>query len=256
LEVQTDPGLLLRHLPASWRSRAEVAAALGLILTANGGCSKHAPKERSLPGSVSAIVAPLFEHGEGRGSIGCIAVSPPAFLSEEEALQIIREELCKAGLRLSQTDVPVAGVAVPVWGELPKVRTEWVTGKTTYSGPSEYKPAWGMTRPFRADLASDDGTFLIEFVSERDARDLDQGFSTALRLDTKACAKRTGEAFRDSAKAGMLGLMYDPAVLQDRSKVSIWKLGRAAQQAKAESKRLLRLQVLDFVNWLKAQGAI
>ncbi|MGD9128680.1 MAG: hypothetical protein PVH19_14990, partial [Planctomycetia bacterium] len=48
------------------------------------------------------IVAPLFEHGEGRGAAGCVVVSPPVFLSEEEAMQIIKEELGKHGIKLDK----------------------------------------------------------------------------------------------------------------------------------------------------------
>ncbi|MCZ7584672.1 MAG: hypothetical protein M5R36_15785 [Deltaproteobacteria bacterium] len=46
----------------------------------------------------SAIVAPVFEHGEGRGSIGCVMVNGPVFLSEEEALAVIKTALEKRGL--------------------------------------------------------------------------------------------------------------------------------------------------------------
>ena len=46
-------------------------------------------------------VAPIFKHGEGRGATGCIVVSPPVFLSEEEALQIVKEELAKHGVQLA-----------------------------------------------------------------------------------------------------------------------------------------------------------
>ena len=41
-------------------------------------------------------VAPIFEHGEGRLATGCIVITPPVFLSEEEGMQILREEFAKA----------------------------------------------------------------------------------------------------------------------------------------------------------------
>ncbi|HBO43451.1 MAG TPA: hypothetical protein DD670_05880, partial [Planctomycetaceae bacterium] len=47
------------------------------------------------------VVAPVFEHGEGSGSTGCIVMTPPVFLSEEEAMQIIKDELAKHGIALS-----------------------------------------------------------------------------------------------------------------------------------------------------------
>ena len=41
----------------------------------------------------SVLVAPIFEHGKGRGATGCIVIAPPVFLSEEDARQAIEEEL-------------------------------------------------------------------------------------------------------------------------------------------------------------------
>ena len=46
------------------------------------------------------VVAPIFEHGSGHGYTGCIAVAPPSFLSEEEAMQVIKYELAKHGVKL------------------------------------------------------------------------------------------------------------------------------------------------------------
>ncbi len=45
-------------------------------------------------------VAPIFEHGEGRGATGCVVIVPPVFLSEEEALQIANEELAQHRIQL------------------------------------------------------------------------------------------------------------------------------------------------------------
>jgi hypothetical protein len=47
------------------------------------------------------VVAPIFKHGDGRGTTGCMVITPPVFLSEEEALQIVKEELAKNGVQLA-----------------------------------------------------------------------------------------------------------------------------------------------------------
>src|SRR5690606_34641768 len=65
----------------------------GSLVFAQSGGSGELP-------SGETVVAPIFEHGEGRGSIGCSAVVPPAFLSEEEGMQILGEELAKHGIAL------------------------------------------------------------------------------------------------------------------------------------------------------------
>jgi len=53
-------------------------------------------------GAEPGLVAVVFPHGEGRGSFGCMMVTPPAFLSEEEARQVIREELESLGILLTE----------------------------------------------------------------------------------------------------------------------------------------------------------
>jgi hypothetical protein len=59
-----------------------------------------------------AIVAPIFERGEGRGADGCMVMSPPVFLSEEAALQVIREEMAVKGVQLRTNQTTLAGVTV------------------------------------------------------------------------------------------------------------------------------------------------
>ena len=66
--------------------------------TARLSAADSSPKGGPNPTQTNAvaIVAPIFQHGEGRGATGCIVMSPPVFLSEEEALLVVREELGKS----------------------------------------------------------------------------------------------------------------------------------------------------------------
>jgi hypothetical protein len=61
----------------------------------------------SAPGNVraNAKVAPIFEYGAGRAGDGCVVVNPPVFLSEQDAMQVIREELKKSGVVLGDEKV-------------------------------------------------------------------------------------------------------------------------------------------------------
>ena len=71
LDVLAMPGLLAKHQPPAWVRNAEIAGAAGLFLTANAaGCAKPTPPP--LAANAPAIVAPIFEHGEGRASEGCV----------------------------------------------------------------------------------------------------------------------------------------------------------------------------------------
>ena len=95
--VREDPALLAREVPARWQRRSAVvaaltAAALGTASAARQGASANRP------------AAVVFEHGEGKGSYGCVSVAPPAFLSEEEARQVVVSELSAAGVKLAAGD--------------------------------------------------------------------------------------------------------------------------------------------------------
>ena len=61
----------------------------------------------------SALVAPVFHHGDGVGAYGCIVVSPPVFLSEEEARDVIEDELEKFGLKFKPDAFKVDGITIP-----------------------------------------------------------------------------------------------------------------------------------------------
>ncbi len=93
-----DPKPVERSRPPAYPTRREVlAGAATFVLTGLTECSfcfAAAEGER-------VSVAPIFEHGEGRGATGCVVISPPVFLSEEEALQIVKEELAKHGVKLA-----------------------------------------------------------------------------------------------------------------------------------------------------------
>src|SRR5512137_2050774 len=113
LEIAARPALLHRHQPPAWRKWPELTGAAGLFLladTARLSAADASPKGSPNPAQTNAvaIVAPIFQHGEGRGSTGCIVMSPPVFLSEEEALQVIREEMATRGVQLgtNQTTLP------------------------------------------------------------------------------------------------------------------------------------------------------
>ena len=82
-----EPKPVKRGRPPAYPTRREVlagAASLGLVnLTGLRLVLAESGEQR-------ISVTPIFEHGTGRGATGCIVVSSPVFLSEEEAMQVIR----------------------------------------------------------------------------------------------------------------------------------------------------------------------
>jgi len=269
-----------------------MAGLLSVFLAVNGtGCSKDQPAGSSarpagndLAGK-AAIVAPIFEHGEGRGATGCVVVNPPVFLSEEEALQVITEELQQAGLHFSQRDVPMEDVSIPLRIEVRK--EDWVTGRDGLTA----KPARTQTRSLNLDLVDSTRFVAVEFVSQSDHResrtnhdDTDDTMTTlrsssVQEYDFKDTAAWIAKYAGEQGRGLRLGIFYDPIAwpkpASDSAQPSgltetqdLAELFRAAvhehdrigrmtsEERLAESKRLLRLQVKDFADWLKGQGVI
>jgi len=266
LDVLADPDLLRQHVPPAWLSRKEMAGLLGVFLAVNGGgCSKEPssgpstrPAGNDLVGK-AAIVAPIFEHGDGRGATGCVVVNPPVFLSEEEALQVITEELTQAGLTFSERNARMEGVSIP-----PRKREsqqDWVSGRRKMS----LVPMTEKSKPLALDMKDPVRSVAIEFVSAPDYTSLGGPDSqlTVQSYDFKDVVKWVGKQVSEQGHGLRVALFYDPVTqpafdaTKHRDAVSRWvELGAAEALSKTESKRLLRQQVKDFVDWLKGQGVI
>jgi len=107
-KVMEHPSIL-KTVPGRWKGNIRVGITLTYLLSMTMvGCSQqHVGNNPSGEQEVNIIdkednrdsetqsvprVAPIFIHGDGRGSFGCVSVAPPAFLSEEEAFDVIHEE--------------------------------------------------------------------------------------------------------------------------------------------------------------------
>jgi hypothetical protein len=265
-EVVRDPELLRRHVPSAWKKSAQVTAALSILLAA--GCRNDAGSKAQ----TAANVAPLFEHGEGRGSDGCVVVTPPRFLSEQEALGLISDELAKAGLSMSQLHV----------------KMEPITISNKH-----------VSAPLTVDLVDPQKKVAIVCVTSDKYFELggDYSESTVQRYDCRKVAERVGMDIRAANNAPKMfyGLFYDPIVRAKdpesreygppvgqwmesfkrdpnwsqaelekqvetlaKQGVSEWTRRReqAAKDTWDEAQKLLRAQVRDFIEWLKGQGAI
>ncbi|MCL1856524.1 MAG: hypothetical protein FWF84_02635 [Kiritimatiellaeota bacterium] len=128
---------LLNRLPQRWGKNGSIASLVGtgiLIHIAGTGRGEETatqdvtvniiePVERDGSAvtreTVRAIpatrVAPILEEAlakDGRGGFGCVAISAPVFLSENEALDLIQSELKKAGLEM-HNKVDIDGLPIP-----------------------------------------------------------------------------------------------------------------------------------------------
>ncbi|MCX6922331.1 MAG: hypothetical protein NT154_03815 [Verrucomicrobia bacterium] len=304
LEVAARPGLLQRHQPPAWRNWPELTGAVGLFLLADTArlAAADSPAKNGktkAPSQAVAVVAPIFQHGAGRGATGCIVMAPPVFLSEEEALQVIREEMAAKGVQLGTNQTTVAGITLERFQVVaPPVP---VTAPTeAANGTKPARPAFEIKQePFKPDAADPKKKVFIEFLSERDADRWDwermkqedkMVISSVHSYDLPKTAAYVAERVEQQATNKLyFGTFYDPlagtldpqralaallaaggvgssnkvvdakAETSGRGKITMTlsqPLGAVLSEPKAESRRLLRLQVQDFLKWLQAQGAI
>lgn len=293
-DIQSCPGLL-KCVPDRWAKNGVVLTALGMSLalcacgargdvepgtavqgdaepgtavqgdTEPGGTAQGGLNQAGRSGSGTAgngLVAPVFTHGAGTGAYGCIAVTAPFFLSEEEAYEIIKSEAERYG------DIAFTRKSPPVLEDvkLPESRL--------YSGAAEKK---GTVR--EGDLCLDgadaENRIAFEFISRDDVyewrKENEEATATVTLYDAKGTAEKLREELVSYGPHMSLGIFYDPcndvdmdgaldamAKAEEQGETFDWdgaKLENEAR-ARAKSEEELRAQVRDFLDWLKGQGVI
>lgn len=131
--------------------------------------------------------------------------------------------------------------------------------------------AWVGQEPFKADAADRQKGVAIEFISQRDCEELDRAeqrenrkdgaltFSSVHLYDFPKTSRYLAEKVKNTGRTPVyFGTFYDPlsARTDYRSITNSASLLDAEARIVTESKRLLRLQVEDFVKWLQGQGAM
>ncbi len=91
IEIRSDPDLLEKHVPKAWLSRGQIAGAAALVLgsatlLANTGCITQ----------------------------GCVVILPPVYISEEQAIEIIKEELASRGVTVSDSSTDTMDLPIVV----------------------------------------------------------------------------------------------------------------------------------------------
>jgi hypothetical protein len=239
----------MRYVPPRWRRcriaiGALAAFALGRIAGAVGDVPASEAKTSVAPqpsrprpqrSARQGLVAPVFVHGEGRGATGCVAISPPVFLTEAEAVEILWDELEDAALGFERAP-RAATLGPPEPGSRPLVFDFW-------------SPSLGLGVAFV-------GEHNYEALAGRAANavegpDGQLGLSTVGAYDTLAVAQRTAERLRQ-ASTDSAAVLYDPLVHAP------YRRGRPGPEVtrrdlRAEARELLRAQVRDFVDWARTR---
>ena len=229
---------LLASTPSRWKGSPLLCAALALTV-GMGGCAGKGGQARFFTGGAGTVI------GEGDW-VGMI--QPPAFLSEQEAGQIIREEaeargVCFGdhGTKVMTGEFPIPAVAFA--GNYGDTLKTW-QGQLQLDGYDEQK------------------NVAFEYISKEDidqwARQAAGGNSCVEMYRFHQTASRLTESMKDQLRGRQehVGVFYDPGT------TNVGPYGgtrdeEAYQQTQKEYKtEQLRLQVRDFLDWLAAEGII
>lgn len=268
LATLTGAGLLARALLAQAEERApDGAAPAAAALRPDRPDDKPVQAPARQVRRAATVIAPLLDEAlaqDGRGSFGCVAVSPPVFLSENEALELIQTELEKAGLKL-QDQVTVDGVEAPLSAD-PYAA---MTGKEAKLG----------TRSYDFDLGDPGRSVVVEYFSrlDHDAWQQRERHSTVSSYDFPELMGRVSESFgkRKEGPPVVVGLFFDPlahgsyrwggspdaeglsaslqAFAHEQERASS---GRNYEALKGVAREKLRRQVRHFVEHLQRTGVL
>ncbi len=214
---------IMNKLPKRWQSPSKWMMIMGIstLLT------RYLAAEETTDSNFEVIVVPSEENSEtsekieepvepnvqfakilpealakdGRGTFGCVAMNPPTFLSESEALELIYTELTKAGLKLKE-DVKIDNI------ECPNEDARW----------SRSKPKT-IVGKYSFDYTSNDKSIIIEFVSLKDAKNwkMSNTMSSAPSYNLpKVVDEQMKKAFDNYPEKATVAFFFDPLVKPKR----------------------------------------
>ena len=246
---------LLSLVPERWRQNAFVLRVLGGVVGLVLAAQNSASAQQRAPGPPSRV-APIFVHGSGRGAFGCLAVSAPVFLTEDEARQVIQQEAKTAGLEFEPDALTLHGVDVPVTNLY-----------SCFDVNGGRKPAPAVEkRDLPLDGFDRNHNVAFEFVSFQDYADWQtkqpECVSSVSVYDVKDAAAKLRDGLPTTPPGPWLGIFYEPAAgsvgFTPKPSASARQLTREEQReaARQQDGEELRKQVRDFLQWLKAQGVL
>lgn len=255
-----NPGLLSKNIPDSWIKNKYVATSLATfilfgttksnlfanqagieILENLSSDSKDQTKDEKKD---SIKIAPIFAHGDGSGATGCIVMSPPVFISEDEARSIIFNALEAEGIKFDTTDCPeIKFKSFPIANDC-------------YFGDDDTTKVPDANIELKMDGYNKELNFAIQFVSGDDYfkfRSDDGCWSSVQGYDTKKAAEIIREKLITNGKTNTV-VFYDPITSIDFESNKNWE--KSQEEAKEEAKKLLLAQVEDFIKWIKKEKII
>ncbi|MGA2496971.1 MAG: hypothetical protein ABSH20_04485 [Tepidisphaeraceae bacterium] len=260
----STPGGLAAYLPDSWQEMiSKGGLTVAFLISGLAGCSESGLVPTATPttpaaasatsqpttraamfASAAAIVAPIFEHGEGIAVTGCVVIAPPVFLTEEEGRQIIIEELKKVGVNMSVQNVHLKTMTVR--------QRQTVVVDDSPLGREVRDTEVDVPYELVLDLVDPEKHVAAEYISKRGCNELGGVSRNAMGFDYgyRDCAGKLADAIRRDGKGHFVGVFYDPGNI---------KPGHGwlnKNEAESISRDELRQQVRDFAEWLRQRGVI
>jgi hypothetical protein len=279
--VDSNPDLLKKNLPALWLKEAAVAGALTVLL-AGGLAEKNYIQNSASNNNLKAtgifniadkasLIVPIFKHGSGLASSGCVAISPPCYLTEEEARLVIEDEFRKENIIFNEHDKKIEGIII-----LKGIQPE--NHNTLIQSPNIFEKKEVCEFSFDGFSTKDlIGYEFISLLSSKRTNDysdiIDAKYTcTASVENVIGCAEYLSYQLKRSPKKVKTGIFYDPLPKQDEipnqplcsGEVRLEKslddykkdYEKIKKVSKDHSKSLLRLQVQDYIKWAKEKGDI
>lgn len=254
-----NPELLSNSIPESWIKNKYVVLSLATFVllgsprsggTVNPSATeiqdKIGPDQK---GQVSVRdhdpvkIAPIFAHGDGSGATGCIVMSPPVFISEDEAREIIFNALSAEGIAFDTTDCPVIKFkALPIANDC--------------FGDNDTTNVPDVNVEFRMDGYNKELNLAIQYVSADDYykfRSDDGCWSSVQGFDTKRAAEIIRKELNANGKTNTV-VFYDPMPSVNFEDNEGWE--KSQKEAKKKASKQLLAQVTDFIKWIKKENFI
>jgi hypothetical protein len=249
-----NPEMLNNRIPVTWYKNKIIAGALSTFVLC-GSCTKQAitkpvtEAEQGVEGNRIKTqetkdlikIAPIFVHGDGSGAIGCIVMSPPVFIDEDEAMKIILGELSKAGLSFDTADVKN------------EIKFKSIQIAVSCSDEKEIDAMPLVDVEIKFDGYNKEKNIVLEYVAVPDFEKfaIDPGGCSVSEFNTKKAAEILRSEIVKNGNVNAV-VFYDPMPSIDRDKYE----ESGMKKIEKDAKDMLVAQVSDFIAWAKTEGLI
>jgi len=257
-----NPGLLSKSVPFAWIRNQYAATTLATFILCGAVNQNSAQKvkpatvvvskdiKKDKPAAIQSVkhdpvkIARIFSHGDGTGAIGCEVMSPPVFISEDEARKIIFTALKKENLIFSTTNTPVLKF------DAPPIANE------CFLNEKQLKNAKKAKVEIQMDGYNKQYNLAIEYVSTDDFKKFknDDGcMSTVEGFNTKGAAELIMNELMSRGTTNAV-VFYDPMPSIDfmRNEFN----GETEKRVNKLAREQLLAQVKEFIEWIKKEGII